>query len=416
MCLYPMISKRIALMSVMLLVLCFSASVETISAQTTQSWVTVSPVTSSSIVYGNVEQNWTIPFQALWSYGENSGQVLENATVTIEVKTMDNESIANITETTNSTGFATLYYISSNPTVLTFTPTSLVTQDETEYTSSLFEDSQSVYGLQPNSVTVYWDTLNAALVSTNTDTQGVTAVSVNVTYLMVPEEGLTIPNSSPEQVYPKIAHGVNVTINGVKAEETSVSGVYTANFSTWLPTTYVIVKLSQDGWLPAHNGFSFDHTSNMVMWTPAVAILLVVVAVLVLYRLLKKTEENARFGSADFPFIGGMLLVLASFISLYWGAVGLDGTLSGFDWLWLTAFELISFGFGFAGSILSVMKRKQAVVIFAVCIPLLANVIAIKSALDVYQLVAPWLIILPSFIISVLSGILISNADKHFKS
>jgi len=410
-----MASKRIAFMSALFLLLCLSASVETISAQTSsQYWVTVNPATSSSIVYGNVEKNWTIPFQALWSYGANSGQAIENATLKVEIKTADEVSVENISETTNSTGFATFSYISQNPAVLTFTPTSLVTQDKTEYNSSLFEDGQSIYGLQPNSVTVYWDTFDASLLST--DTQGVTTVSVNVTYLLVPEEGLTIPNSSPEQVYPKIAHGVNVTINGVEAEETSVAGVYTATFSTWLPTTYVIVKSSQDGWLPAHNGFSFDHNSNSVMWTPAVAILLVVVAVLVLYRLLKKTEDSARFGSAGFPFIGGVLLALTSFISLYWGAVGLDGTLSGFDWLWLTAFELLSFGFGFAGSILSVMKKKQAVVIFAVCVPLLANVIAIKSALDAYQLAAPWLIIVPSFIISVLSGILISNADKHFKN
>ncbi|PVX27711.1 MAG: hypothetical protein CW716_00905 [Candidatus Bathyarchaeum sp.] len=412
-----MASKRIALMSALLLVLCLSASVETISAQTgSQYWVTVNPVTSSSILYGNVEKNWTIPFQALWSYGENSGQVIESAKLTIEVKTLDNTSIANITETTNSTGFVTLYYISSNPAVLTFTPTSLVTQDETLYNSSLFEDGQSVYGLQQNSLTVYWDTFDASLVSTNTDTQGVTAVSINVTYMMVPEEGLTIPDSSPEQVFPKIAHGRNVTINGVEAEETSVSGVYTANFSTWLPTTYMIVEVSQDGWLPAHIAFSFDHVSNSVMWMPALAILLVIFAGLVLFRLFKKTEDNTRFGNAGFPFIGGVLLALATFISLYWGAVGLDGTLSGFDWLWLAAFGLLSFGFGFAGSILSVMKRKQAVVIFAVCVPLLANVIAIKSALDGYQLAAPWLIIVPSFIISVLSGILISNADKHFKS
>jgi hypothetical protein len=411
-----MASKRIALMSALFLVLCLSASVETINAQaSSQYWVAVNPVTLSSIVYGNVEKNWTMPFQAIWSYGENSGQAIENATVTVDVRTLDNESIAKITETTNSTGFATFYYLSSNPTVLTFTPTSLVTQDETLYNSGLFEDGQSVYGLQQNSLTVYWDTFDALLVSTDTDTQGVTVVSVNVTYLMVPEEGLVIPDSSPEQVFPKIAHGRNVTINGVEAEETSVAGVYNANFSTWLPTAYMIVEVSQDGWLPAHIAFSFDHISNLVLWTPAIAILLVIFAVLVLFRLFKKTEDNARFSSAGFPFIGGVLLALAAFISLYWGAVGLDGTLSGFDWLWLAVFGLLSFGFGFAGSILSVMKRKQAVVIFAVCVPLLANVIAIKSALDAYQLAAPWLIIFPSFIISVLSGILISNADKHFK-
>ena len=129
MCLYRMASKRIAFISALLLVLCLSASVETISAQTSsQYWVTVNPVTSSSIVYGNVEKNWAISFQAVWSDGPNALQVLENATVTIEVTTIDNESVANITETTNSTGIATFYYVSLNPAVLTFTSKSLVTR------------------------------------------------------------------------------------------------------------------------------------------------------------------------------------------------------------------------------------------------------------------------------------------------
>ena len=402
-------------MSALLLILCLSVSVETISAQYDPYWVTASPVTSSSILYGNVEKNWTIPFQAVWSDGVNYGEAIENATVTIEVTTLDNESVANITETTNSTGIATFYYVSLNPAVLTFTSKSLVTQEGTEYNIDLFEGGQSNYGLHPKSVTVYWDTFDVSLVSTDTDTQGVTAVSVNVTYLMVPEEGLTIPDSSPEQFLPKIASGRNVTINGVEAEETSIAGVYTANFSTWLPTSYVMVEVSQDGWLPANIGFSFDHVSNSGMWLPAVVGLLVVFAGLVLYRLFKKTED-ARFSSAGFPFIGAVLLVLSAFISLYWGVVALDGTLSGFDWLWFVAFSLLSFVFGVVGSILSFIKKRQALVIFAVCVPLLANVIAIKSALDAYQLTVPWLIIVPSFLISVLSGILISNADKHYKS
>lgn len=406
-------------MSTLLLVLCLSASVEAISAQTatSQYWVSVNPATSSLIVYGNVEKNWTIPFQAVWSYGENAGNVVENATVTVEVKTDDDGSVENISQTTNSTGFATFYYFSSAPAVLTFTPTSLVTQDETEYNASLSEIGQSaVYGMQPKSVTVYWDTFNVSLISTNTDTQGVTTVSANITYLMVPQEGLTIPDSSPEQVFPKIAQGLNVTINGVKAEETSVSGVYTANFSTWLPTAYLLVDVSQDGWLTAQKAFSFSHNSNGALWTPAIAIILVAAVALVLfYRVFRRTEGTALLDKAGFPFIGGVLLILASFISLYWGAVGLDSTLSGFDWLWLAASELLSFGFGLVGGIMSVMKRKQAIVVFAVCVPMLTNVIAIKAALDAYQLATPWLIIVPSFIVSVLSGILISNADKHFK-
>ncbi len=406
-------------MSTLLLLLCISASVETTSAQTatSQYWTSVNPATSSSVIYGNIEKNWTIPFQAVWSYGTDSGKAVENATLTLEVKTDAGESVESISQTTNSTGFAIFYYVSSSPAVLTFTPTSLVMQDETEYNASLFGNGQSaVYGMKSESVTVYWDTFDVSLVSTNTDSQGVTAVSVNVTYLMVPEEGLVIPNSSPEQVFPKIANGVNVTINGVKAEETSVPGVYTANFSTWLPTTYVLVEVTQENWIPAQKGFSFYHNFNASFWTPAAVIVLVLVAAVVLYRLFKKKEGTALLYSTGFPFIGGVLLALTSFISLYWGIVGFDSTISGFDWAWLAASELLAFGFGLAGSIISMIKRKQAIVIFAICIPMLTNVIAIKAALDAYQLATPWLIIVPSFILSVLSGILISNADKNFKN
>jgi hypothetical protein len=405
-------------MSTLLLMLCLSASVEAISAQTTsQYWVSVNPATSSTIVYGDIEKNWTIPFQAVWSYGENSGNVVENAAVTVEVKTVDGVSVEDISQTTNSTGFVTFYYVSSKPAVLTFTPISVVTEDEMEYTAGLVEEGHTAfYGMQSESVTVYWDTFDASLVSTDTDTQGVTTVSANVTYLMVPEEGLAIPNSSPEQVFPKIAHGVNVTINGVKAEETSVSGVYTANFSTWLPTAYVFIEVSQDGWLPAHKGFSFSHNANGTLWTPAIAIILVAAVALVLFsRVFRRTEGTALLDSAGFPVFGGALLALAAFISLYWGVVGLDSTLNGFDWAWLAASELLSFGFGLVGSIMSLTKKKHSLVIFAVCVPLLTNVIAIKAALDAYQLAVPWLIIVPSFVISVLSGILISNADKRFK-
>jgi len=130
--------------------------------------------------------------------------------------------------------------------------------------------------------------------------------------------------------------------------------------------------------------------------------------------VFRKTKGTVLFDGARFPIIGGVLLALASFISLYWGVVGFDSTLHGFDWTLLVACELLSFGFGIAGSIMSLKKRKQALAIFAVCAPMLTNVIAIKAALDVYQLATPWLIMVPSFVISVLTGIFIANSDEHF--
>lgn len=416
-----MTPKRIALMSLLLLWLILSASAEAISAQTTTSrfWISANPATSSSIIYGSIGKNWSIPFQAVWSYGENSGNVVENANVTVEVKTDDGVAIENVSTMTNATGFATFYYTSSTPTSLIFTPITVVAQDGMEYNASLSENGQdTLYGLQSKSVTVYWDTFDALLVSTDTDTQGVTTASVNVTYLLLPAEGLTIPSSSSSEYdcLSKTASGVNVTINGIKTEETSLSGVYTATFSTWLPTAYVFVEISREEWLPAQKGFSFAHNSNSTIWTPAIIISLAcAVGLSVYYLAFRKTKGTVLFGSARFPIIGGLFLAVASFISLYWGVVGFDSTLHGFDWTFLAACELFSFGFGIAGSIISLKKRKQALAIFALCFPLLTNVIAIKAALNVYQLATPWLIIVASFVISVISAIFISNSDEHFR-
>jgi hypothetical protein len=338
--------------------------------------------------------------------------------VVVEVKTDDGEVVGTISQITNSTGFATFYYASSTPVALIFTPTILISQGNVEYNSSLVEIGQDILvGLQSKSVTVYWDTFDVSLVSTNTDVRGFTDVSVNVTYLVVPEEGLTLTNSSSEQdLLPKIAHRVNLTINGVKAEETSVPGVYTANFPTWLPTAYMFVEISREGWLPVQRGFSFAHNSNLAIWTPAIIVSLVCAVVLLAYLVFRKKKGTVPLGSARFPVIGGALLALASLISLYWGVVGVDGTLRGFDWILLVAFEILSFGLGITGSVLSLSRRKQPLAIFAVCLPTITNVIAIKAALDVYQLATPWLIILPSFVITVLSGIFIANSDEHFLS
>ena len=90
---------------------------------------------------------------------------------------------------------------------------------------------------------------------------------------------------------------------------------------------------------------------------------------------------------------GGIMLAVASLISLYWGLVGLDSTLHGFDWALLTVSGLISFGFGLVGAVMSMRRKQQALAIFAVCLPLIVNLVAVKSALDGYQLAIPWVTI-----------------------
>jgi hypothetical protein len=411
---------RVTLVSVLLLVLVFAVFVETANAQAAaDSRVTVSPATPSSVLHSSVGKNCSIPFQATWTYGDSSGQTVENANVTVEVQTGHGDSVENITQTTNATGHATFNYSSSVPVILTFTPTKLVAQDGAEWNDSLLENGDvRLYGFQSESVTVYYDTFDVALVSTNTETLGLTEVSVNVTYLLVPEEGLTLPpsaNSSQEKGISKIAHGVNVTINGVQAEETDVNGVYAASFSTWLPTAYVIVEVSREEWKSTHEGFSFAHDANGAIWTPAIVLCLVCAAVLLGLHFVwsRKSKCAVVRGRAGFPVFGGVLLALAAFISLYWGIVGFDSALRGFDWALLGLAGVGSFACGLAGSIISLKRKNQTSAIFAACVPLIVNEIAVKAALDVYQLATPLMTMALSLAVAVISGILIANANEQ---
>lgn len=415
-----MSSNKKLLTSLLLLILILSTSIQMVNAQitTSQYWVSVNTASSSPILYGTVGKNWTLPFQAIWSYGENLGKVIENATLIVEVKTNDGVFIENVSQITTVTGFATFYYSQLEPDILVFTPIMIITQKEMEYDLNLFEQGQNgLYGLQSNSVAIYWDTFDASLVNTDTTIQGETKVSINATYLLMPEEGLVVSNfSSLEQkVFPKIGYGLNVTINNVNAEETSTGGIYSATFPTWLPSAYVFVEISQDEWLPAHEGFSFSHNSNAIIWIPAIVLSLICFSlVMFVYLIFKKPKDIALFNSVNFPFISGMLLMLSSFIALYWGVVGLDSTFHGFEWIWLAFLGLISFSLGLIGSILSLKKKRQGIVIFFVLVPILTNLLVVTESLEAYQLTIPWLIVMSIFVLSVIGGILICRSDEHF--
>jgi hypothetical protein len=264
---------RFALACLLLVGLILPFVVET-SAQTTPYLVSVNP--TEPIIYSNVGQFVNFSVQAVWSYGDAAGQIVEYADVVVEVRTADGTVTDMVSANTTTTGFAYFNYSSSTPQILTFTPVSVFTPDETELNATLIQNGEtSVYGLQSEPVTVYWDTFDVTLVSTNTENLGTIQVSVNVTYLLVPEEGLTIQsqNDTQQEFFPKIAHGVSVTINGVQAEETAVNGVYSATVSTVMPTAYVIVKVSQEGWATAHKALSFAHEANQTIWTPLAVII-----------------------------------------------------------------------------------------------------------------------------------------------
>jgi hypothetical protein len=410
-------STRFALACLLLVGLILPFAVET-SAQTLPYLASVNP--TETTIYSNVGQLVNFTFQAVWTYGDAAGQVVEYADVLVEVKTADGTVTDMMLANTTTTGFANFNYSSSTPQILTFTPTKVFMQDETELNATLIQNGEtSLYGLQSEAVTVYWDTFDVALLSTNTETLEAIQVSVNVTYLLVPEEGLTIQsvNDSQQEFFPKIAHGVSVTINGVQAEETAVAGVYSADVSTVMPTAYVIVKVSQEGWATAHKAFSFAHDANLTIWTPLAMI--ITLGCVVAFSAFLFSTRNAKglvFKRENLPVFGGFLLIFSSLIGLYWVLIWFESTLHGFEWALYGIFGAICFGFGLIGGVMSVRRKNQAVALFAVSCALFANVIAVHASHNSYQLAIPWALILLAFAFSLISGLLIGNSDNQFHS
>jgi hypothetical protein len=409
--------SRVVLTSILVLMLVLPA-IKAVNAQTTPNYfVTVNPTTPDSQMYTTVGRNWTVSFEALWSYGDDSGTAIENATVTVQVYNSKTKVIDTLSLNTTN-GLFSFNYSSSTADILTFTLTKLVASDGTEYDSNLLDAENSLYGFQSKSVVVWWDTFHVSLVSYDTDTAGVTTMSVNVTYLLLPEEGLTLPEwatYSHQTFLPKTAHNANVTINSVKAEETSTKGLFKANMSTWLPTAYIHVGVTQEGWVTTHTGFSFAHNANEPSWQYAVISgLALTVAVLMIFFVLRRKEGSNVLSLKNYTILGGLLLAITSVISLYWGLVGLDSTLHGFDWMLLTIFGLLSFGFGLASALLSLRKKIQPLVIFVITMPMITNLVGIKHSLDMYGLTIPWLMLIASFVLSFVSAVLICNADEVF--
>lgn len=415
-------ASRIVLVS-LLLVSVFPIFVETASAQTSAYyWVTVKPTAPGFVVHSPVGWNWTVSFQTLWTYGNNSGGAIENATVSVEV-TANDTVMETLLPKTNATGFVSFYYSSAIPDVLTFAPTKLVTEDRVEWNSSLLETLPSgalLYGFQSKSVTIYWDSFAATLVSADVSSLGVTRLAVNITYLMIPQGGLTVPqlrNQSRYDYIPKYVHGADVKINGVEAKESSVLGVYAAETSTWLPTAYILVGISQEGWPQTNKALSFTHSANEIIWASATVFGLIGVAVVLLtYHFVssKRTKGHALFKQTGFPAVGAILLIIASFISMYWALVGVETVLHGFDWIFLGIFGVIASTFGLVGGVMSKMRKNFVLTMIAACFPLIENAVVVKISFDNYQLAIPWIAVAPAIIISVVSGILIGRSDEEF--
>jgi hypothetical protein len=405
----------IGLTCILLLLVLLPFSLRPVIGQPTSNYcVTVNSTTPDSPMYAPVGMNLTLSFQAFWSYGEDSGPSINNAFVSVQVNSSKSEVIDTILVNTNN-GFFSFNFSSSTADVLTFTPINLVTETGSEYNFDVVNPENDLYGLQSESVVVWWDTFQVSLVTFDTKTLGTTMVSVNVTYLLLPEEGLTLPEwatYSHQTFLPKIVQNANVAINGENARKTSIAGVYSANVSTWLPTTYVHVGVSQENWITTHTGFSFAHNANEPIWTYVVMIGLALIVAILIVKLIK-SGKNA-LSLENYPFLGGVLLIIISIISLYWGLVGLDNTLHGFDWIPLTLFGLLSFGLGLVSGVLSIRKHHQALVIFSINFPMITNLIFVKYSLDLYGLDIQWLILIASFVLSLICAFLICNTDEEF--
>jgi hypothetical protein len=390
----------------------------TANAQTlSKYYVTIQPNIPHSQIYTTIGSNWTISFKAQWSYGEDTGKTIENGTLSVEVK--DHRQMVIVELPVNATdGLFSFNYSSAIADILTFTPTKLITEDGKEWSEELIENNLT--GLQGEPITVWWDTFQTWLIDYSTDETGAAMVVVNVTYLLIPENGLTLPEwatYSHQTFLPKTIHNANVTINGIKAQETSSPGIFETQLPIWLPTAYVLVEVTQEGWKTTRTAFSFPHHANLPFWQYATILgsILIMATIATILILKRKSRDNKNsHNKKNYAFVGGIFLAVTSAISLYWGIAGLEGWLHGFDWQFLAIMGLSSFGFGLTASALSIRRKHQAIVLSAVIFPMLTNLVAVKSSLDVYNLTNPVLFLLISLGLSIVTGLLVSNADEAF--
>lgn len=361
---------------------------------------TVKPTNPDSPLYTSAGNNCTLSFSANW----NNHELIQNATAAIEVRNSRNEVIDTLKFDTAG-GVFTFNYSSAKAEVFTFTPTELTTIDGQKYT---VDDGN----LGVESAVVWYDTFQVKLVSYNVNSLGKSIVTVNVTYKLLPEEGLTLPD---QRFLSKIVHDAAVTINGVAASETS-PGIFTAESSNCMDTAYVNLRVSQDGWTTTDTAFSFPHTANQHVWMYGAAFVSIGVFVaFALHYAVYRKAGSAQLKHSNKSFFGFILLIVTSVLSLYWGAVAVEGVIHTFDWFLFMLACMFSFGFGIIGAILVLRKKLRPLAIFAPTVPLLINTVIVKSALDSYQLANPWLMLFASTALSAVCIFFVAGSDEAFQ-
>jgi hypothetical protein len=367
-------------------------------------WIRIKPM-SPFVLRGSIGHNWTITFQVEWSVN-GTIQPIRNASAEISVS--ENGKLVKTFECNTTDGTFSFWYISDKPAFLVFGVSKLVTEDQNVWGKSSLE------GLFFNAdgVCVIWDTYDVHLVNYNVDSIGSSTVSVNVTYHVIPEGGtFLIGENGKTEMVTKTVSNATVTINSVEAQETSTPGIYTANVPEWFPTAYTLVTVSQDGWQTTNTGFSGTHNANLNVWLIALAAIATFAGVSLLVfklRAFKANKDSKR------PFLGGIFLLFAAVISLYWSAIGFIAVWHGFSWLTFAILEICCFLLGVICAAFAIARKNQAAIIFSVSILLVVNTIVVMFSLGDYGFPSPWLLVGAVFVCCAVAFFFVSNADEEF--
>ena len=400
--------KTVTFLTVVFVLLILSSFNPTVSAQEESSYyVTVKPILADLPQYMSIGRTVNVPFEAQWTYGPNQSRFIENATATIAVTNQKGELVGTVIANT-TTGVFVVNYTQNKPNILSFNATKLVTQDGQEWNSDPVDSANYAYGLTSSHARVFWDTFHVSMVRYNTDSLQNIDATINVTRLLLPQEGLTTRGNVHIS---KIAMGVIVTINGVLAQEIE-PGIYSASSSTWLSTAYVNVKVSSVNWTTTATGFSFIHNANQPSWTYGVGLgIICVSAVIVLGFLISKKTNNQMTNPNSLPFMGAVILTSTCIINLYWIFVAVEATMHTFDWALLAVFGVFSAVLGLVGAVMLLRQKHPALVMTAVMMPMIMNTLAVNASLGMYQLVNPWIWLFGSLFLSIISAVFISRTE-----
>ena len=400
--------KTVAVLAVVCVLMVLPIFVPIVSTQEQPIYYgTINPISAELPQYTSIGSTVNVPFEAHWTHGPNHSKFIENATATIAVTNQKGELVDTIIANT-TTGVFVINYTQSKPNILSFNATKLVTQDGQEWNAEPIDSTNYAYGLTSSDARVYWDTFHVSMVSCNTDSLGKIDAKVNVTRLLLPQEGLTVRGDVHVS---KIAMGVTVTINGVLTKEIE-PGIYSANSSTWLSTAYVLVKVSSVNWTTTSTGFNFIHNANQPSWTYVMGSAIICVpAMLVLRLLIFKKANNKAAKHNSFTFIGMVVLTSTCIISLYWTFVAVEATLHTFEWALLAVFGIFSTVLGLVGSVMLMRQKHPAMVMSAVMLPMIMNTLAVNASLGMYQLDSPWIWLFASLFLSIISAVFICRTE-----